>query len=99
MIGRPALSRPGFSTSNNPAYSSANRAGRQALFRMVDHEAGLQAGEVLGRAQEARRRHAQLLRIGNVLGVEDREERASGFDQREVERPRFWFAAHRAARS
>jgi hypothetical protein len=91
--------QPGIQHLEQPGIFQREQGRQQALLRMVDHQPRLEAGEILRRAQEARRRHAQLLRIGNVLGVEDREQRAAGPRSRRGSAPAAWSAVRRAARS
>jgi hypothetical protein len=63
---------------------------------IVDAEAGLQAGNIGRRRCKSRGGETQLLGIGHVLGVEDRDEIAARESERVIER--LGFRLRRAAR-
>ena len=84
-IGRRQRESSGSISPNWPAYSPAKSAVERGLRRVVDHELGLEAIErVVG--GEGARGLAQLVGLGNVLGIVDDDMRAAHEGQRVVDR-------------
>ena len=95
MVGGPAEQdrqagpqQSGIEHLEQPGIFEREQGRQQSFLGMVDHQPRLKAGEIARCAVKAGGGQAQLLRIGNVLGVEDREERPARFEQGEVERSR-----------